>query len=760
MRKLCSALLLGLTALAPAAQLRASGATPAPAALSPTGAPSDAADAKKPGTKALLQGGKFDEKQPISIQGRTVHFNQDNETLLAEGNVVLVSGDTQVHAERLWYDMKQGTLRAEGDVVVADASGNTLWAQRLAMNQVSRTGQAEDIVYAQAPWTAACGGADILPGNVVVLHGCECTSCLQENPMWRIWAKTLKMKAGDKLWAWGVWFYTGRVPVFYVPYFSKSLKDPRAPIEIKPGYSTYLGSYLGLGYNYFLDDGEYGTVRYDWMENVGNGYGLGQHYKFWGGEGTVAGYYNNNVKDSSLPPVNYSLNLTHKQVLGTGLTLMANVDLLSNPDFNQIFNINQVDTYQQRDFVDLQSVQKGYNWSIQASKTVVLETLPSGSSSVQNVTQTVTSQELLPSATFNIPPTPLRYGSLVEWGFSSSAGRSLVTPQVLENISGTPVVAYAPYQNYFLDGVTLSPTISDTFPIRRGLALNGTLGLNTGWVKAEGTVPQGVTGTPVTPSWGAILAGYDSSFDLQARLRPGVVTDLIYSYQRELAPVAGLLWSGEQLNQLEWKMQAQLTKPLSVLLDESYDMRPWLTDNALERLSLFYLQSSWAPGGDHSATLSTGFDVPDAVFKTVDAAYNINDPRKLWQANLTVDWVNNTVEQVEDPQDATAPYEFAYQDPRITPDQLFAGLRNSLVLGPKWKVSYYEQLDLVNRRVNEQAYTLDRDFNCIELQLYAHQNLTAGWQYGFSISLSAAPGVKFDTNQLNDELFNPAQYGY
>jgi hypothetical protein len=65
----------------------------------------------------------------------------------------------------------------------------------------------------------------------------------------------------------------------------------------------------------------------------------------------------------------------------------------------------------------------------------------------------------------------------------------------------------------------------------------------------------------------------------------------------------------------------------------------------------------------------------------------------------------------------------------------------------------------VNRRVNDQAYTIDRDFNCIDLQVYAQQNLSVGWQYGFSISLSAAPGVKFNTNQLNADLFNPAQYG-
>jgi hypothetical protein len=698
---------------------------------------------------------KFDDKEPISIQGHVVHFNQDNETLLAEGDVVLLSGDTEVHAERLWYDMKQGTLRAEGNVVVADASGNTLWAERLAMNQLKRTGEASDILYAQAPWTAACGGADILPDNVVVLHGCECTSCRQSNPMWRIWAKTLKMKAGEELWAWGVWIYTGRVPVFYVPYFSRSLKDPRPPIEIKPGYSSYLGSYLDLGYNYYLTDGQYGTVRYDWMENVGNGYGLGQHYKFWGGEGSVAGYYNDNTKDGNLPQQNYSFNLTHKQTFSPGLTLMANVDLLSNPDFNDIFNINQVDNYQQRSYVQLQDVQKGYNWSVQASKTTVLQTTTNAQG--VNVTNTVTSQELLPSFAYNIPATPLHYGSLVNWSFAATAQRTLETPQILESVSGTPTLVYDDAHQYFLNGITLTPMISDTIPIRRGLALTGNVDATTGWVKAEGSTGNLQSGTP---GFGSLLGGYGTYVDLQDRPRIGATIDLGYRYQRQLDPVVGALWSGEGTNEIDAKFQDQINKKLSLLMTDSYDLLPWTTNNDLERLSLIQAQSTWSPDADHSANLSAGFHVPTASFKTVDASLNANDPKKRWQMNLGLDWVNNAIQQVQDPQDPTAPYELAYQDPRVTPDQLFASARTSLNLGPRWKVSYYEQLDLVNRRVNEQAYTLDRDFNCIDLQLYARQNLTTGYQYGFSISLSAAPGGKFDTNQLNADLFNPAQYGY
>ncbi|MGH7441641.1 MAG: hypothetical protein ACREKE_03090, partial [bacterium] len=246
---------------------------------------------------------------------------------------------------------------------------------------------------------------------------------------------------------------------------------------------------------------------------------------------------------------------------------------------------------------------------------------------------------------------------------------------------------------------------------------------------------------------------------LQYRPRVGLTADLGYQYQRQLSPQIGDLWSGEGLNQLNFKVQDQARKDLSLLATGTYNLLPYIEPRILERLSLVSFQSSWTPTGGQSASLSGSYSVPNDAFKTLDVSYNAVDPKKRWQTNFSADWVNNSIIQVQ-PADPTAPIELWPVSPRVMPDQLFAGIRNSLVLGPKWKVSYYDQLDLINRRVNEQAYTLDRDFDCIDLQIYARQDLALGWQYGFSVSLSAAPNVKFDTNQLNSDLFNPAQYGY
>src|SRR5262249_7613775 len=155
-------------------------------------------------------------------------------------------------------------------------------------------------------------------GDVLLLRGCECTSCKQESPHWKLSAKELKIKANDRLWAWGVWLHAGRVPVFYLPYYSQSLKDPRPPIAIKPGYTRTLGAYVRTKYNYYLGEGQYGSLRYDWMDKQGSGYGAGQHWAFKGGEGEAAGYFTQDKNDPGHHE--WSANAKHKQDLGNGLT--------------------------------------------------------------------------------------------------------------------------------------------------------------------------------------------------------------------------------------------------------------------------------------------------------------------------------------------------------------------------------------------------------------------------------------------------------
>jgi RNAse (barnase) inhibitor barstar len=78
--------------------------------------------------------------------------------------------------------------------------------------------------------------------------------------------------------------YFGNVPVFYWPYFKKSLKDERSPWTIIPGRNNKFGKFLLTGYTMWFDNFLGGrltpTLRFDYYEKRGPAVGLYAKYRF------------------------------------------------------------------------------------------------------------------------------------------------------------------------------------------------------------------------------------------------------------------------------------------------------------------------------------------------------------------------------------------------------------------------------------------------------------------------------------------------
>ena len=697
-------------------------------------------------TASLRDG--FREDEPIDIQGGKLRYSQGDETLLADGDVVLDSGGVQLHADKLWYDMKKGTLRAEGQVVVAQ-DGNTLWAHKVAMDQVSRTGTVDDLLFYQKPWSAACGSAELLPGDVVLLKGCQCTSCSEAQPMWRLSADVLKVKTNDRIWAWGVWLYTGRVPVFYLPYFSQSMQDPRPPIEIKPGYTQELGAYVRTAYNFYLGDGQFGTVRYDWMDKVGNGLGAGDRYHIPGGSGSIAGYMA--VSKTGGGTNGWSGNWNHHQDFGGGLSLNGNVDLLSSAAFNETYGMGQVDSFQQRSYLSLASTQKTYSWTIQADETDVLQSIPDGNGGILSQS-TVPVERVLPSLSFTRYSEPVRPGSTLYWGMDARLDHRFVPVMVALSPTGQmfySVTAAANLANYMAEAI-IDPNMTYTLKVNRRLSLNTNINISSGFQRPD----MGWSG----PSYGQ--SSYGTWVDGQYKASTAVTLDLGHRYLRQLSGAQSLPWAGEETDQVEAKVQDQLNASTSLLLNTFWDIRPYDPDNELKRLDLLHVQTNWNPAkSSQSGSLSGGWNAYTQQWKTVDAWFNLNDLKRRWQNNLGFNWVNNSI-VMQPTSDPAAPQPLVWQSPQQAADQLLLSLRGTYELGPQWKMSYYEQLDLSARRLNEQALDIWRDFGCINAEVYVRDSLYSGMQYGFSLNLASVPGVSINSNQITNDLFKQVQYGY
>jgi hypothetical protein len=66
----------------------------------------------------------------------------------------------------------------------------------------------------------------------------------------------------------------GRIPVFYLPYFAKNLRDLRMPFQFDTGNSVYLGRYALFTFNYLFSPVNYGSLYLDYYQRKGLGIGL------------------------------------------------------------------------------------------------------------------------------------------------------------------------------------------------------------------------------------------------------------------------------------------------------------------------------------------------------------------------------------------------------------------------------------------------------------------------------------------------------
>jgi LPS-assembly protein len=113
-----------------------------------------------------------------------------------------------------------------------------------------------------------------------------------ERPVYTIHARRATIAPGDYLEAHQATVYIGKMPVFYYPYYRKSLKPHPYNWEFEPGYRSLYGPYLLSAFNWYGMGVLDGTIHADEREKRGEAGGpdLQLHLGDWG-EAAFRYYY-------------------------------------------------------------------------------------------------------------------------------------------------------------------------------------------------------------------------------------------------------------------------------------------------------------------------------------------------------------------------------------------------------------------------------------------------------------------------------------
>ena len=265
-----------------------------------------------------------------------------------------------VSADEIDYDEDTGAVEARGHVHYQNfVSGEDLWADRVEYNLSKETGKFYNVhgtataridprpgiltstnpFYFQSQW------AERLQEKYI-LHDGFITSCKMPRPWWTLRGPKFDVIPGQRALAYRAVFRLRWLPLFYTPYFYKSLeKEPRKSGLLTPniGNSSRRGKMIGVGY-YWAINRSYDVI---YLSQYFTQRGFAHHVDFRGKPrpGTDFNFILYGVNDrGALQPDGtrvkqggFMFTLEGRTDLGHGFEGRADVNYLSSFVFRQAF---------------------------------------------------------------------------------------------------------------------------------------------------------------------------------------------------------------------------------------------------------------------------------------------------------------------------------------------------------------------------------------------------------------------------------------
>ncbi len=280
----------------------------------------------------------------------------DGKLLHLRGNARVETADALLTADEIDYNQETHDAVANGKVHYESfAHGEKLNCDRAEYNTESKTGKFYNVsgtsparvearrglLTTQNPFYFSGEWAEKTEDRYF-LHNGFLTDCLVPSPWWRLKGPTFDIIPEDRAITRGSWFYVKEIPIFYTPYFYKSLeKQPRRSGFLTPnvGNSSLRGKTVGVGYFWAINRSYDLTYRGLLYSQTGFG-----HQADFRGVVSPTTYFDasvygisSNGSATSTSPSGFVLTVEGRADLGNGWQAAGDLKYLSSFLFRQQF---------------------------------------------------------------------------------------------------------------------------------------------------------------------------------------------------------------------------------------------------------------------------------------------------------------------------------------------------------------------------------------------------------------------------------------
>jgi LPS-assembly protein len=262
-------------------------------------------------------------------------------------------------ADDIDYDEDSGDVDARGNVYLQKfEGGEELWCVRAVYNVNDETGKFWE-VRGQTPMHIEARPRVLTSTNPFyfegkwaerlkekyILHDGFITNCKMPTPWWVVRAPTFDIVPNERAISRRTVFWLGRVPLFYTPYYYKSLKKmPRQSGFLTPniGNSSTRGKMIGVGYYWAINRSYDASYRGQYFTQRGLAHTVDFRGKPFAGtefSGYLFGIQDRGIKSGNnvVKQGGFMTSITAKTDLGHGFTGRADINYLSSFTFRQAF---------------------------------------------------------------------------------------------------------------------------------------------------------------------------------------------------------------------------------------------------------------------------------------------------------------------------------------------------------------------------------------------------------------------------------------
>jgi LPS-assembly protein len=283
-------------------------------------------------------------EEPIDYTADKITYVQEQNIIRGDGNVVITCKGVSLKADKMVGHLDSGDIYADGNVIFSSGS-QIFTGQKVHFNYKTMMGDFVNGSGFVDPWYAKGKTVRKTAENEYQMTDGYITSCNYENMHYKISAKKLFVYPGDRLVARDVVFWIGNMPVMWLPFFSRSLRDERERFSVVPGYNRRFGAFVLTGTNFWYDPYFTGTFHNDYYTKRGYGSGVDVQYRLPGfitNQGEVRSYLiNDKGYEPSQPNIdpdgyryrvaaNHSMQITPDTLAVGQLRLQSDIDMIND----------------------------------------------------------------------------------------------------------------------------------------------------------------------------------------------------------------------------------------------------------------------------------------------------------------------------------------------------------------------------------------------------------------------------------------------